>query len=111
MRHCRFARFPQLDFGWELVSKDALEEGASPISCASQQEQEWRCGTETSARKCRGLRINSLLPSDSALNFSEVSLHSPPILFLLHHPLGVFRLLFQGWSWGSTQGREKSPFM
>lgn len=30
-----------MDFGWELVSKDALEEGASLISCVSQQKQEW----------------------------------------------------------------------
>lgn len=43
-------------------------------------------GTETSARKCRGLRINSSLPSDSVLNFSEVSLHSPPIFsFCIFH--------------------------
>lgn len=39
-----FARFSQLDLGWELVSKAALEQGASLNSCAfsiSQQKQGW----------------------------------------------------------------------
>lgn len=45
------------------MCKDALEEGASLISCVS-KEKEWIDTKKTLDRKCRGLRINLLLPSE-----------------------------------------------